>query len=90
MFLFAPQAQLLRTPLELLMKGRRGGLATDPLNLQWSSLAAQLGVALGGNAPGAPPPRSPLLANLNIARDDARNYVVLGDPAARVRTEALG
>jgi len=85
-----PQAQLLRTPLELLMKGRRVGLATDPLNLQWSSLAAQLGIALGGNAPGAPPPRSPLLANLYIARDDARNYVVLGDPAARVRIEALG
>jgi hypothetical protein len=84
-----PQAQLLRTPLELLMKGRRIGLATDPLNLQWSSLAAQLGMALGGNAPGAPPPRSPLLANLYIGRDDARNYVVLGDPAARVRTEGL-
>ena len=47
-----PQAQLLRTPLELLMKGRRVGLATDPLNLQWSSLAAQLGIALGGNAQG--------------------------------------
>jgi len=84
-----PQAQLLRTPLELLMKGRRIGLATDPLNQQWSSLAAQLGVALGGNAPGAPSPRSPLIANLYIARDDARNYIVLGDPAARIGLESL-
>jgi hypothetical protein len=84
-----PQAQLLRSPLELLARGRRVGLAADPLNLQWSTLAAQLGLALGGNAPGAPPPRSPLIANLFIARDDARNYMVLGDPAVRLRTEAM-
>jgi hypothetical protein len=84
-----PQAQLLRTPLELLMKGKRAGLAADPLNLQWSSLAAQLGMLLGGNTPGAVPPRTGLLANLYIARDDARNYVVLGDPAVRLRTDAM-
>ena len=79
-----PQAQLLRTPLELLAKGRRVGLAADPLNLQWSTLAAQLGMALGGNAPGEPAPRGPLIANLFIARDDARNYIVLGDPAVKL------
>jgi hypothetical protein len=84
-----PQAQLLRSPLELLAKGRRVGLAADPLNLQWSTLAAQLGLALGGNTPGAPAPRGPLIANLFIARDDARNYMVLGDPAVRLRTEAM-
>ena len=47
-----PQEQLLRSPLELLMKGHRAGMAADPLNLQWSTLAAQLGLALGGNLPG--------------------------------------
>jgi hypothetical protein len=83
-----PQAQLLRTPLELLARGRRVGLAADPLNLQWSTLAAQLGLALGSRAPGTPPPRTALIANLLIARDDARNYVVLGDPAARIREGA--
>jgi hypothetical protein len=31
-----------------------------------------------------------VIANLFIARDDARNYIVLGDPAARLRTEAMG
>jgi hypothetical protein len=84
-----PQEQLLRTPLELLMKGQRAGMAVDPLNLQWSTLAAQLGLALGGNLPGQPQPQSPLVANLYIARDDARNYVVLGDPAARLRIEDM-
>jgi hypothetical protein len=82
-----PQAQLLRTPLELLARGKRAGLAADPLNMQWSTLAAQLGMALG-NSPGDAP-RGPLIANLYIARDDARNYIVLGDPAARLRTESM-
>jgi hypothetical protein len=84
-----PQEQLLRTPVELLMKGQRVGMAADPLNLQWSTLAAQLGLALGGNLPGMPQPRSAVIANLFIARDDARNYIVLGDPAVRLRTEAM-
>ena len=84
-----PQEQLLRTPLELLMKGQRVGMAADPLNLQWSALAAQLGLALGGNLPGMPQPRSTVVANLFIARDDARNYIVLGDPAVRLRTESM-
>jgi hypothetical protein len=84
-----PQAQLLRLPLEQLLSGRRVGLAMEPLNQQWSSLAAQLGVVLGGGAAGQPTPRPPAIANLYIARDDARNYIVLGDPAARLRTESM-
>jgi hypothetical protein len=84
-----PQEQLLRSPLELLMKGQRAGLAADPLNLQWSTLAAQLGLALGGNLPGNPQPTSGLVANLYIARDDARNYIVLGDPAVKLRVEDM-
>jgi hypothetical protein len=84
-----PQAQLLRTPLELLMRGKRVGLAADVLNMQWSVLAAQLGMVLGASAPGAQPPRNALVKNLLIARDDARNYIVLGDPATRLRVEAM-
>ena len=82
-----PQTQLLRTPLELLMKGKRAGMAADYFSLQWSSLAAQLGLALGGNFPGIPRPQPPQIANLYIARDDARNYLVLGDPATRLRMD---
>ena len=42
-----PQVQSIRTPLELLMKGKRVGLAADELSHQWSVTAAQVGLALG-------------------------------------------
>jgi len=84
-----PQCQTLRTPLERLMKGQPVGLAADALNLQWSTLAAQLGMALGGNTPSDKRPQPPFIANLYIARDDARNYMVLGDPAVRLRVKDL-
>ncbi len=87
-----PQVQAVRTPLELLMKGKRIGLAADSLSILWSSLSSQL--ALAQSAPPAPgaaqsPALSPALAQLTIARDDARNYIVLGDPATRLRVEDL-
>jgi hypothetical protein len=88
-----PQVQAIRTPLEMLMRGKRAGLAADSLSILWSSLSAQLGVALGsgpaaGAAAASPSSPSPL-AQLTIARDDARNYIVLGDPATRLRIADL-
>jgi hypothetical protein len=82
-----PQVQSIRTPLELLMKGERAGLAADRLNLQWSAIAAQVGVALGRRREPSFDPES--FATLYIARDDARNYIVLGDPATRLRVKDL-
>jgi len=82
-----PQVQSIRTPLELLMKGERAGLAADRLNLQWSAIAAQVGVALGRRKEQNFDPES--FATLYIARDDARNYIVLGDPATHLRVKDL-
>ena len=82
-----PQVQSIRTPLELLMKGERVGLAADSLSHQWSTIEAQVGLALGRRREPGFDPES--FATLYIARDDARNYIVLGDPAAYLRVKDL-
>ena len=46
-----PQVQALRTPLELLMGGKRAGLAADSLSIMWSSRSAQLALAQGQSTP---------------------------------------
>jgi hypothetical protein len=84
-----PQPQVLRDPLTYLMQGKPVGMATDPLNLLWSTLAARMGILLGSSSGGTVSAPSPALANMVIARDDARNYMILGDPAVRLRTEAM-
>jgi hypothetical protein len=107
-----PQTQALRTPLELLMRGKRTGLAADSLSILWSSLSAQLGLSLQASAhpaasttpatgsatpataaPAPPIPAqaatTPAQAQLTLARDDARNYIVLGDPATKLRVTDL-
>jgi hypothetical protein len=92
-----PQPQVIRQPLELLMKGKRTGLAADSLTVNWSALSSRLAqaqppsLAASAAASGAitPTPISRAIAQMTIARDDARNYIVLGDPATRLRIEAM-
>ena len=100
-----PQVQALRTPLELLMGGKRAGLAADALSIMWSSRSSQLAlvqaqtpapvaVAASGSAaataaPAPAPDPSAAIAQMTIARDDARNYIVLGDPATQLRVRDL-
>lgn len=89
-----PQPQAVRTPLELLMRGKRTGLAADALSVLWSARAAQLALAQAQAAPASAAPTSTAIstatAQMTIARDDARNYIVLGDPATRLRIDSLG
>jgi hypothetical protein len=95
-----PQPQAVRTPLEWLMRGRRTGYAADSLSVLWSSTSSQLALeqakaaplaAAGTNAPGASKvlAPSPRIVQMTIARDDARNYIVLGDPATQLRIDKL-
>jgi hypothetical protein len=82
-----PQNQLLRSTIESIMLGLPVGLALDFVNGQWGTLAAQLGLLLGNTQVNAPLPVT--LTNLAIARDDVRNYTLLGDPAVHLRVKDM-
>ncbi len=88
-----PQVQAVRDPLTYLMFGRRAGYAADCLSDRWSHLCSQLiesEAITASTVPNAPQPLNDAARTaLTIARDDARNYIVLGDPAARLRIADL-
>jgi hypothetical protein len=79
--------QLLRDPLDRIMLGQRVGAAVEALNSSWGTLAAELGLLLA-TAPRSAAATSAAV-NLAIAREDSRNYVVLGDPAVRLDVARL-
>lgn len=85
----APQIQEFRDVMVRVMKGERIGQCTDQFNLRWAVLTAELAdlkrqrSILPGQVADA------VLANRWVARDDARNYVILGDPAVRLRVEDM-
>ena len=77
--------QSFRDPLVRLLQGRRVGDALDVFDQRWSVLSGGLLTLIQNRdaMPSSVPPS--VLANRWVARDDARNYVVLGDPAARLK-----
>jgi hypothetical protein len=78
------QVQGIRDVLERILSGNRIGHATDQFNVRWAALSTDLTESLGAiDVPNA------VLANRWVARDDARNYVILGDPAIRLRVDKM-
>ena len=65
-----------------LMKGRRAGNATDAFNYHWNVLAS----GFRDNTLGLSEKEK---HDRRIEIDDARNYVLLGDPAVRLRTDLM-
>jgi hypothetical protein len=82
-----PQVQEFRNVLEKLLSGDRIGEATDVFNMRWSVLGSDLQMLVEQNE--FDPVPLPNLANRLVARDDARNYIILGDPAVRLRVEGM-
>lgn len=80
------QIQGFREVIDRLLEGQRLGLATDHFNNQWGWLSTSLTSALDQKNAGLVVNDADLLA-LRIARDDCRNYVVLGDPAVKLKPE---
>lgn len=95
------QPQVIRNPLERLMQGRQAGWAADELTQSWTILSAASGEATpvgAGSVVAAPslaatgmqPSNVPgQYAELIVARNDLRNYIVLGDPAVKLRVKEL-
>lgn len=92
-YMGTPQVQAVRDPLTYAMAGRRVGWAADCLTDRWTRLGLQLTELQNPSATdgaAAPAAMNPALRKaLTIARDDARNYIVLGDPAAQLRVRDL-
>jgi hypothetical protein len=82
------QIQGFRDVIGRLLRGERIGQATDAFNIRWAALSTtlaemQLDLQHGGDVP------LKTLGQLWVARDDARNFMILGDPAVRLREEDL-
>ena len=85
-----PQIQDFRSVMELLLAGNRIGQATDDFNRRWSVLSAELSMLVEEQeASGTTTDMVAKLGNRWVARDDARNYLILGDPAVRLKVEAM-
>jgi hypothetical protein len=82
------QTQGFRDVLGRLLRGERAGQAMDQFNVRWAALSTELSEALDTLAHDGSV-SDVELANRWVARDDARNYIVFGDPAVRLRVEAM-
>src|SRR5260370_33000774 len=78
------QVQGFRDVIGRLLRGQRIGQATDMFNIRWAAISTELSEMQAQLARGAEVPMR-TLGNLCISRDDARNFMVLGDPAGRLR-----
>jgi hypothetical protein len=82
------QAQGFRDVIGRLLRGDRVGNATDVFNIRWAALSVQIAEAQRDLQFGANIPLK-ALGRMWAARDDARNFMILGDPAVRLRVEDL-
>jgi len=77
-----PQLQAFRSTFQRLLRGQPVGWACDKLNLRYAELASYLNPALQDIRFGKKPDAD--FGYLWTASNDARAYVILGDPAARL------
>jgi hypothetical protein len=83
------QYQGFRSVMDSILGGTRIGQATDGFNSRWAVLAAELQELTNNRSGGVIPVSDEVVANRWVARNDARNYLILGDPAVRLRVEDM-
>jgi hypothetical protein len=77
-----------RNLLGRILRGDPVGLATKDFSDRYAATSMRLLNASAGTNP-SPKPRDAEMAALWIERNDAQNYVLLGDPAVRLRVQAM-
>jgi hypothetical protein len=82
------QIQGFRDVIGRLLRGERIGQATDMFNMRWAAISTELSEKQAALAQGKDIALREI-GNLWISRDDARNFIVLGDPAVRLRIEDM-
>jgi len=82
------QIQGFRDVIGRLLRGERIGQATDTFNIRWSVLSTALAEVQLEKQNGAEVPLK-TLGRLWVARDDARNFMIFGDPAVRLRVDDM-
>ena len=82
------QYQGFRSVMDRILNGERIGQATDAFNQRWGALSNELLDLTRRREDGDPIPDTALV-NRWVARNDARNYIILGDPAVRLRVEDM-
>lgn len=81
-------SQGFRDVIARLLRGERIGQGTDSFNIRWAALSTNLAEVQNNIQLGADVPLG-VLGRMWVARDDARNFIVLGDPAVRLRVEDM-
>ena len=78
--------------LSRLMQGHTVGSAVEPFNQRYAFLSSRLSDELQQAMFFQKPPEEAALMDLRISAIDARNYIIIGDPAVRlpIRAEAAG
>jgi hypothetical protein len=85
-----PQILAFRNSLGFIMKGSPVGFSMcSQFSARYSALSAFLLNATSPTAPAGTRPSDRELVSAWIERNDSQNYVLLGDPAARIRRDAL-
>jgi hypothetical protein len=83
-----PLLTMFRNCVGRILNGDPVGYATKDISEKFADLSAEL-LDLIGPGPGGVQPTDEKLANTWIERNDAQHYVVLGDPAVRLRAADL-
>ena len=83
----APQIATFRHALRSLLEGQPVGYAMSSFGQRYAALSTELLTAISPTAPAEARLTDRELVMRWLERNDAQNYVVLGDPAARVRLD---